>query len=115
MPLVKLETTVALSDEKRKELVAALSKIVGETIGKPQQYMMASVSQSAMMMSGTPGEAAFIDIRSIGGLSDDVNKKLSQKICQLLTDSIGVTPNRVYLNFTDVKATNWGWNGATFG
>jgi hypothetical protein len=54
-------------------------------------------------------------IRSIGGLSGDVNRKLSQQVCKLLNDSLGIPPDRVYLNFTDVGAGNWGWNGSTFG
>ena len=115
MPLLKLETTVALSEEKRKSLLASLSKIVAETIGKPEQYVMVAVGQAAMLMSGDPGDAAFVDIRSIGGLSRDVNRKLSQKICSLLNDLFGISQNRIYLNFTDVEASNWGWNGSTFG
>ena len=54
-------------------------------------------------------------IRSIGGLSGDVNRKLSQQVCNLLNESLGIPPNRVYLNFTDVGASHWGWNGSTFG
>ena len=42
-------------------------------------------------------------------------RKLSQKVCKLLNDSLGVPEDRVYLNFTDVEASNWGWNGSTFG
>jgi len=115
MPLLKLETTVVLSEDKQKALLAALSKSVAETIGKPEQYVMVTLSQAAMLMSGNPGDAAFVDVRSIGGLTDDVNRKLSQKVCKLLNDSLGVPENRVYLNFTDVEASNWGWNGSTFG
>ena len=115
MPLLNLETTVVLSEDNRKALLASLSKAVAETIGKPEQYVMVSVSQAAMLMSGNPGEAAFLDIRSIGGLSDDVNRRLSQKVCKFLHDSLGIPQNRIYLNFTDVQATNWGWNGSTFG
>jgi phenylpyruvate tautomerase PptA (4-oxalocrotonate tautomerase family) len=115
MPLLKLETTVVLTEDKRQALLAALSKIVVETIGKPQQYVLVSASQAAMQMSGNPGEAAFVDIRSIGGLTSEVNRKLSQKVCQLLTDTLGIPQNRVYLNFTEVEAGNWGWNGNTFG
>jgi phenylpyruvate tautomerase PptA (4-oxalocrotonate tautomerase family) len=92
-----------------------LSKTVAETIGKPEQYVMVSASQAAMQMSGNPGDAAFVDVRSIGGLTHDVNRKLSQKVCKLLNDSIGVPPNRIYLNFSDVEASHWGWNGSTFG
>ena len=115
MPLLKLETTVALADDKKKTLLAALSKIVAGTIGKPEQYVMVVISPAAILMSGKPGDAAFVDVRSIGGLSDDVNRQLAQKIGALLKESLGVPPDRVYLNFTDVSAANWGWNGNTFG
>ena len=115
MPLLKLETTVAMSEEKRTNLLASLSKIIAQTIGKPEQYVMITVSPAAILMAGKPGEAAFGDIRSIGGLSNEVNQRLSQKICQLLNQSLGIAPDRIYLGFTDVKASNWGWNGDTFG
>jgi phenylpyruvate tautomerase len=115
MPLLKLETTVVVPEDKRKGLLTSLSKAVAGTIGKPEQYVMVTLSQAAMVMSGKPGDAAFVDIRGIGGLSGDVNRKLSQQVCKLLTDSLGISPDRVYLNFTDVDASNWGWNGSTFG
>jgi phenylpyruvate tautomerase len=115
MPLLKLETTVVLPEEKRKPLLAALSKAVAGTIGKPEQYVMVTIGSAAFLMSGKPGDAAFVDIRSIGGLSGEVNRKLSQQVCKLLSDSLGIPPDRVYLNFTDVNAGNWGWNGSTFG
>jgi phenylpyruvate tautomerase len=115
MPLLRLETTVAISENKRKALLASLSKMVAETIGKPEQYVMVSVAQAAMLMSGSAGEAAFVDIRSIGGLTNEVNRKLSQQVCKLLNHSLGIPPDRVYLNFADVGVSNWGWNGNTFG
>ena len=115
MPLLKLETTVPLPEEKGKPLLAALSKAVAATIGKPEQYVMVAASQSAMLMSGKAGGAAFVDVRGIGGLNRDTNRKLSEQVCKLLKDSLGIASDRVYLNFTDVDAGNWGWNGSTFG
>jgi phenylpyruvate tautomerase PptA (4-oxalocrotonate tautomerase family) len=115
MPLLKLETTVAPSEDKQKALLSSLSKVVVETIGKQEQYVMVTISQAAMAMSGKPDDAAFVDIRSIGGLSGDVNRKLSQQVCKLINDSLGIPADRVYLNFTDVEAGNWGWNASTFG
>ena len=67
MPLLKLQTTVPLPEEKAKPLLAALSKAVAGLIGKPEQYVMVTASHSDMVMSGKAGEAAFVDIRSIGG------------------------------------------------
>lgn len=115
MPLLKLETTAVLSDDQRQALLAALSKITAETIGKPEEYVMVSINPAAMSMSGKPGEAAFVDLRSIGGLGGDVRRKLSRGIGKLLKDSLAVPQNRVYLNFTDVAAGDWGWDGDTFG
>ncbi len=115
MPLLKLETTVPLPEEKGKPLLAALSKAVASVIGKPEQYVMITAGQSLMSMSGKAGEAAFVDIRSIGGLNGETNGKLSQQICKLLKDSLGIASDRVYLKFTEVEAGNWGWNGSTFG
>ena len=114
MPLLKLETNVALPEDQKKSLLTALSKIVATTIGKPEVYVMVTMSNSAMQMAGVQGSAAFVDIRSIGGLSHEVNRKLSKEICQLLKDSISVPPGRVYLNFTDVPGANWGANSSTF-
>jgi phenylpyruvate tautomerase PptA (4-oxalocrotonate tautomerase family) len=115
MPLLKLEITVPLPEEKGKPLLAGLSKAVAGAIGKPEQYVMVTASQSAMVMSGKAGDAAFVDIRSIGGLNSETNRKLSQQICKLLKDSLGIASDRIYMNFTDVEAGNWGWNGSTFG
>ena len=115
MPLLKLETTVALTDEKRTALLASLSKTVAEMTGKPEQYVMVTVNPAAMLMAGKTGDAAFVDVRGIGGLSGAVNRQLSQKLCQLLNQSLGVSQDRIYLNFTEVEASNWGWKGGTFG
>ena len=84
MPLLKLETTVVVTDDKRKALLPALSQILAETTGKPEGYVMVTLTQSAMLMSGKDGDAAFVDVRGLGGLSGDVNRQLSQKVCQLL-------------------------------
>src|SRR5947207_1338096 len=111
MPLLKLETTVVVPEEKRKALLAALSKAVAGTIGKPEQYVMVTIGSAAILMSGGPDDAAFVDIRSIGGLTGDVNRKLSQQVCKMLKDFLGIPPDRIYLNFTDIEASNWGWNG----
>ena len=115
MPLLKLETSVAIPEDKREALLASLSKAVAATIGKPEHYVMVTISQAAMLMSGKPGDAALADIRSIGGLTSEAKGKLSQQVCKLLNDQLGIAPDRIYLNFTDMEAGNWGWNGNTFG
>ena len=115
MPLLRLETTVPVGDEKQQALMASLSKVVAGTIGKPEQYVMVTMSPASALMSGKGDASAFVEVRSIGGLSRDVNRQLAQKVSKVLNDALGIPPSRVYLNFEDVQAENWGWNNETFG
>ncbi len=115
MPLLALKTSVCLSNQQRYDLLAPLSKIVAECIGKPERYVMVLVSEEAMMMAGVESPSAYVDIRSIGGLNREVNRKLSERVCGLLQERIDIPPDRVYLGFTNVSAENWGWNEGIFG
>jgi phenylpyruvate tautomerase PptA (4-oxalocrotonate tautomerase family) len=116
MPLLKLQTTASLSDAEYEDLLARLSAAVSEGIGKSEQYVMITVNAGvAICMSGESGDAAFADIRSIGGLDPGVNSRLARAICDVLGDVPGIPSSRVYLNFTNVAATDWGWDGRTFG
>jgi len=115
MPLLKLQTSVSVPDEKREDLLKALSGIVTECIGKPEAYVMVAITGGPIMMSGEESGAAFVDVRSIGGLDRDVNVRMSQRVCSLLDDSLGIAPERVYINFSDIPAGNWGWNSRVFG
>jgi phenylpyruvate tautomerase PptA (4-oxalocrotonate tautomerase family) len=115
MPLVKIELSVKLSEEKKKNLALSLSGIVAQATGKPEQYVMATVAEAEICMAGEIGSAAFVDIRSIGSINSQVNRKISKEIKSLLEKEIGIEGGRVYLNFSDIPAGNWGWNGSTFG
>ena len=115
MPLLQLHTNADLPDDRRNELLASLSKTVAETIGKPEEYVMVTIAPAHMTMSGQAGDAAFVDVRSIGALDGDVCPTLARKISELLRESLGVSPDRVFLNFTDVPAQRWGWKESTIG
>jgi phenylpyruvate tautomerase len=115
MPLLKLHTSMRVPEPGREALLKALSEITAATIGKPEQYMMVTLSDGAMVMGGDGGPAAFADLRSIGGLDGLVNKQLSKKIAALLDEQLGIPAARVYLNFTNLAGSDWGWNGGTFG
>lgn len=115
MPLLALHTSVPLSEQQRQDLLPPLSQILVEGIGKPERYVMVTVAAAAIRMAGTEGPAAYADIRSIGGLGGATNRKLSERICAFLQERLGIPSDRVYLNFINVSAENWGWNGGTFG
>ena len=117
MPLIQLDTSCDLSNsEKRKAIASELSKLAAECIGKPEKYVMASVSDNVVMtMSGTHNPAALVSVKSIGGLNKNVNQKLTADICKMLQQELGIAGDCIYLTFEELPAANWGWNGNTFG
>ncbi|MEJ2647255.1 MAG: phenylpyruvate tautomerase MIF-related protein [Sedimentisphaerales bacterium] len=117
MPLIQLDTSCDLSNpEKRKTIAKEISSLAAECIGKPEHYVMTCVRDNVVMtMSGTDAPAASVSVKSIGGLSREVNKKLSVEICQMLQKELGITGDRVYLTFEELSPTHWGWKADTFG
>lgn len=115
MPLIKMETSVQLTDDMKTTLVSELSKIASEAIGKPEDYVMAMVSHSEISMAAQTGSAAFLDVRSIGGLNHSVKGSISKKVSDLLHEQLKIPTNRIYIVFTSVTRENWGYDGSTFG
>ena len=115
MPLIKIQTSVPISEGKREAILSSLSSIIAEKIGKPTQYVMVALEEGPVMMSGEVGPAAFADVRSIGGLSNAVNNAIAVSVCNLLKEYLGIPTQRTYVTFTDVSASNWAWDGRTFG
>lgn len=116
MPLIRLETTERLAPEAKASLCKELSLLCATEIGKPEAYVMASIQDGVTIChAGTPGPAAFVEVRSIGGLSLKTNRAISEASCRLLSRVLRVPGERVYLNFVDVAASHWGHDGRTFG
>lgn len=116
MPFVHLQISEGLEPEAKARLATELSRACAEALGKPESYVMVAVSDAvAMLHAGKAGGAAFLDVRSIGGLSPKVNQALCRRLCEIVARAANVPSHRTYLNFTDVAAANWGHDGGTFG
>jgi phenylpyruvate tautomerase len=116
MPFVRLETNTSLSDAVKTHLCAELSRACTEVIGKPETYVQAIVVDGVTMLhAGKPGSAAFVDVRSIGGLSAKTNNALAKRLCDLIDKATQISGERIYLNFTEIAGTHWGHDGGTFG
>ncbi len=113
MPLLRIETNIRLDASGSQALVAQASQAIAGGLGKPERYVMVTVrSDVPMLMAGTPDPAAFLELRSIG-LPDGKTEALSNTLCELIEQAIGVPQDRVYINFADVPRNLWGWNGGT--
>ena len=65
-----------------------------------------------MTFAGSHEPCAYVEVKSIGALRPPA---MTAAFCELIEARTGITANRVYIGFEDVKASCWGWNGNTFG
>ncbi|MDZ8119547.1 phenylpyruvate tautomerase MIF-related protein [Pontiella agarivorans] len=111
MPMLNLKCT----KEIPAELLPELSGLIADGMGKPEQYIMVVAEKTTVMMSGVEGDAAFAEVKSLGGLNATVNRAISEDLCELLHKQLGIPPERIYINFQSLERDHWGWNGSTFG
>ena len=116
MPLMTIRTNVGIDEGAIAPLLTACSGKVASLLGKPEGYVMTLFDRvTGMTMGGTGDPACLVEVRSVGRLTPDQTRALSEAFCPLLSEHLGVPPNRIFLNFTDFPGAMWGFNGATFG
>ncbi len=112
IPLIKVKTNIAavqVPDTLLKKLSAALATATG----KPESYVMTLLDSGVpMTFAGSEEPCAYVEIKSIGSLTPPA---MSDQFCELIKSSLGIPKDRIYIGFDDVNASDWGWNGRTFG
>lgn len=114
MPYLTVTSNQALSPREEVDLAGELSCKCADWLGKSEAYVMVSVNSGASMTFGGSAEPlAFAELFSIG-LSAEEGPRLSAALCGFLGQALGVSEERIYLNFHDAPRERWGWNGGTF-
>ena len=112
MPFIQINTS-SKSFLNNDLLLKEISKKVAELTGKPENYVMTLIqNNSQMTFAGSDEPCCFIKLKSIGSLNPS---SMSKSLCELIESKTNIKTNRIYLEFIDVKAGNWGFNGSTFG
>tara|TARA_Y100001968_G_scaffold274196_2_gene267250 strand:+ start:258 stop:596 length:339 start_codon:yes stop_codon:yes gene_type:complete len=112
MPFIQINTSTK-SDVDNDLLQKEISKIVADLTGKPESYVMTIIkSNSKMTFAGSDEPCCFITLKSIGSLNPS---SMSKSLCEFISSKTNIKTNRIYIEFIDVKASNWGFNSSTFG
>ncbi|KAJ6804877.1 putative macrophage migration inhibitory factor-like protein isoform X1 [Iris pallida] len=105
MPCLNLSTNVNLDGVDTSAILADATKTVAKLIGKPEAYVMIVLKGSVpIAFGGSEQPAAYGELVSIGGLTPEVNKKLSAGIAEILESKLSVPKSRFFLKFFDTKA-----------
>ena len=112
MPFIQINTSsksVVDSDLLQKEI----SHKIADLTGKPENYVMTLIQTNTQMsFAGSDEPCCFIKVKSIGSLNPSL---MSKSLCELIASKTNINTNRIYIEFIDVKASNWGYNSSTFG
>lgn len=114
MPYLKISTNVQITQQQSGQLLTDLSQLLAKETGKPERYVMIEVAGGlAMAFGGNTQALAYLECKSIG-LSLAQTKALAASIPQVLSESLALPQDRVYIEFSSCPAEFWGWNGSTF-
>ncbi|KAH7641713.1 macrophage migration inhibitory factor [Dermatophagoides farinae] len=114
MPTLIIRTNVAGS-KVPANFTKDMVKIVAQTLGKPESYVVVMVHSDANLnWGGVEEPAAVCTLSSIGKISRDENKKSSAVIQKAIESKLGISTSRQYLVFEDLKKENVGYQSTTF-
>jgi len=115
MPLLKITTSVPPAREHGK-LLANLSQICANRLGKPESYVMTAIDHPALMtFAGNTDPACYVELKNVGRFTGELTQRLSAELCERLSAGLGVAKNRIYIEFADAEGYLWGYDGETFG
>jgi phenylpyruvate tautomerase len=114
MPFLKIQTNRTVSQDAQQKLLRSASARVAALLGKPERYVMVSLEfNSAMLFAGSDAPLAYLELKSIG-LPVNRTHELSEALCALIQQELGIDGDRVYIEFANAVGQMWGWNGETF-
>ena len=111
MPLITLSTSIKI---KEKNLfMKDCSEILAKLTNKSEKYVMVRLfDQIPIYFDKNPDPACFIDIKSIGSID---TSNMSLLLSDFMSEKHKIPTSRIYICFKNVEASNWAWDGSTFG
>lgn len=114
MPYLRIQTNKDLDDAGARQFIARASALVAEQLGKPERYVMVALEPPVpMLFAGDNDPVAYLELKSIG-LAENQTPELSRALCALVSETLGINQDRIYIEFSNAPRKMWGWNGATF-
>jgi phenylpyruvate tautomerase len=115
MPYLKLNTNVKIDAQQSSQLINQLSKLMAQETNKPERYVLVELNDNrTLLFAGNNDPMAYLECKSIG-LSPGQAKAISAAVSKALKDNLQISPDRVYIEFSNSPGELWGWNGSTFG
>ncbi len=113
MPFIELKTNVTVPESGKAALADVLGREIALIPGKSERWLMTSVEDGLYMtFAGSDAPCVIASVCIFGGADDDAYDKLTASLCEKLGTSLGISPDRVYVKYSEYS--KWGWNGFNF-
>jgi phenylpyruvate tautomerase len=114
MPLITIQGNAAVDEAEVGPMLSAFSARLAELLGQPEAYVMTLFERPAgMTMAGTAEACALVEVRSVVEFTREQTSAMAQDLSAMLGQHLGVSRDRVFLNFSNVPKAMWGFDGAT--
>ncbi len=113
MPFIDSKISMKISDEKKETIKTRLGKSVS-ILHKPESFLMVGFEDNYdLYMGGKKLEkGAYVSVSLFGNAASEDYEKMTESICEILSDELGIPGNAVYVTYHGVN--DWGWNGSNF-
>lgn len=114
MPFIGSKVSVKISKEKEEVIKTKLGKAIELIPGKSETFLMIGFEDEySLYFAGEKLEkGAFIEVKIFGKANKNDYDKLTQAICNIYEEELGIPQNKIYVKYEEVN--NWGWNGRNF-
>tara|TARA_A100001388_G_C28504743_1_gene373367 strand:+ start:47 stop:379 length:333 start_codon:yes stop_codon:yes gene_type:complete len=109
MPYINLSTSAKIEDKEK--LLEEISILVSCLTNKSKRFVMAKLDDNSKMYFQDESPCCFLEIKSIGSLNPS---QMVKPISNFVYEKMGIPIDKIYINFVDVPASTWAWNGRTF-
>jgi len=112
MPLLTIKTNIKL--DNKNALAEAASLTAANILTKPESYVMVHVEdEQCLMFAGEHEPCALLELKSLG-LPENLTADFSTRLCDFLNIETGISPSRMYIEFSNPERHMWGWDQRTF-
>ena len=114
MPYIEAKVSCDITNEQAELLKKGFGKAIECIPGKSESWLMVNIEDGKKIYfkGDATSDSAFISVAIFGKASADAYENLTKSICKLINETLGISPDRTYVTYSEVD--NWGWNGMNF-
>ena len=114
MPYINVKVSSSLNDEKIEQIKTSLGRAISLIPGKSEAYLMVNIEDNCHLYfkGNDSAPTAFTEVAIFGSADKGDCEKVTEEICNILSEIASVPPDRCYVKFE--YSDKWGYNGFMF-